>query len=381
MRFRSLWISLCLAGLLWAGPEHGRQALADGLAFLASTQNPNGSFGVIPGAEEAGDVGITGLVLKAFADAPEDLRAPYALAIEKALDYLQAAAREDGAIGDPMQGLGNYRTSMGILALSALDAEKYSDLIAGARDWLMANQFHEGNLDVGRDSPHFGGFGYDKTSSKPDADMSNTQYALEALIAAGVPKDSEVFQRALVFLQRSHDSEANDLPGIKVEGSGGFFYDPALSRNKSTVTEHEDGTVSVAPYASMTYAGLKSMIYAGLDKEDPRVVAAIDWIRAHYTLEENYGLGTRDDPAGSQQGLYYYYGTFARALEAYGERVIVGDDGEEHVWAEDLIAKLVSVQKPEKFWQNENSRWWEQDPVLVTAYACQALGVALAHLD
>ena len=31
-------------------------------------------------------------------------------------------------------------------------------------------------------------------------------------------------------------------------------------------------------YASMTYAGLKSMIYAGLDRDDPRVKAALDYI-------------------------------------------------------------------------------------------------------
>ena len=58
----------------------------------------------------------------------------------------------------------------------------------------------------------------------------------------------------------------------------------------------------------MTYAGLKSMIYAGLTADDPRVKAAYDYITKHYTLDENPGLG--------QQGLYYYYQTFAKALAA-----------------------------------------------------------------
>ena len=56
----------------------------------------------------------------------------------------------------------------------------------------------------------------------------------------------------------------------------------------------------------MTYAGLKSMIYAGLAKEDPRVKAALTYITQHYTLDENPGLG--------QQGLYYYYHTFAKTM-------------------------------------------------------------------
>ncbi len=34
---------------------------------------------------------------------------------------------------------------------------------------------------------------------------------------------------------------------------------------------------------AMTYAGLKSMIYAGLAADDPRVKAAIAYITKHYT--------------------------------------------------------------------------------------------------
>ncbi len=60
----------------------------------------------------------------------------------------------------------------------------------------------------------------------------------------------------------------------------------------------------------MTYAGLKSMIYAGLTPDDPRVKAACDYIKNHYTLDENPGLG--------QQGLYYYYHTFAKAMALLG---------------------------------------------------------------
>jgi squalene-hopene/tetraprenyl-beta-curcumene cyclase len=44
-------------------------------------------------------------------------------------------------------------------------------------------------------------------------------------------------------------------------------------------------------YASMTYAGLKSMIYAGLTPDDPRVKAAVAWLAKNYTLESNPGLG------------------------------------------------------------------------------------------
>ena len=43
----------------------------------------------------------------------------------------------------------------------------------------------------------------------------------------------------------------------------------------------------------MTYAGLKSMIYAGVKHDDPRVKAAYEWIQKHYTLDENPGMGAQ----------------------------------------------------------------------------------------
>jgi hypothetical protein len=69
----------------------------------------------------------------------------------------------------------------------------------------------------------------------------------------------------------------------------------------------------------MTYAGLKSMIYCGVGPDDPRVQAATKWIRQHYTIAENPGMGA--------DGLFYYYHTFAKALDAVGEDEFVDASG------------------------------------------------------
>lgn len=60
----------------------------------------------------------------------------------------------------------------------------------------------------------------------------------------------------------------------------------------------------------MTYSGLKSLVYAGLTKDDPRLKAAVTWIRENYDVNSNPGMG--------DAGLYYYYHTFAKALDALG---------------------------------------------------------------
>ena len=60
----------------------------------------------------------------------------------------------------------------------------------------------------------------------------------------------------------------------------------------------------------MTYAGMQSLIYANVDKNDPRVKLALKWLENSYSLDENPGMGV--------QGLYYYYQAMSKALSAMG---------------------------------------------------------------
>jgi squalene-hopene/tetraprenyl-beta-curcumene cyclase len=120
----------------------------------------------------------------------------------------------------------------------------------------------------------------------------------------------------------------------------------------------------------MTYAGLKSFIYAKVDKSDRRVQAAFNWIRQNYTLNENPPIGP--------QGLYYNFHTMSKALNAYGEEVFTDAQGRSHDWRSELISKLVSLQHGDGYWVNENGRWWENQKELVTAYTVLALEIALS---
>ena len=120
-------------------------------------------------------------------------------------------------------------------------------------------------------------------------------------------------------------------------------------------------------YASMTYAGLKSFLYAGVSKDDQRVRAAMTWISSHYDLDSNPGLG--------QQGLYYYYHVFGKTMQAMDQDEITDTKGVKHDWRKDLTEVLAKRQQADGSWTNaENSaRWYEGDPNLVTAYSLLAL--------
>ena len=116
----------------------------------------------------------------------------------------------------------------------------------------------------------------------------------------------------------------------------------------------------------MTYAGLKSLLYADISKDDPRVKAALRWISGNYTLEMNPGLN-------NAQGLYYYYHTYATALRAYGQDTITDAKGVKHDWRKELEAKLAAVQLPDGSYVNAADRWMESNPVLVTTYVVLSL--------
>jgi squalene-hopene/tetraprenyl-beta-curcumene cyclase len=128
----------------------------------------------------------------------------------------------------------------------------------------------------------------------------------------------------------------------------------------------------------MTYAGLLSLIYAEVAKDDPRVQSAFKWAANHWTLDENPGMGP--------QGLYYFYNVMAKSLAAVGQEQVPAGGGRPPVsWRTEMIRKLISLQQVEKdgsgegYWLNSNNRWLESDPVLVTAYSLIALDVAIGR--
>lgn len=353
-------------------------ALIDkGLTFLKDQQKPDGGW-----ASEKEPPAITALVLRAFVLDPKyPVETPF---VRKGFDRLLSFQLENGGIYRDL--LANYNTAIAISALAAANRDEYRERLDKAVAYLKGLQWTEATRpehddatrgqQVVRDEkdPFFGGWGYggrSRGAGRPD--LSNAQMALDALHDAGIPPSDPAFQRALAFVSRLQNHRAtNDQPWAGDDG--GFIYGPADTRKgESFAGEYttSDGDRRLRSYGSMTYAGLKSMIYAGLTRDDPRVQAAWKWITSNWTLDENPGM-RHAGAENAQHGLYYYYHTLARALNEYDQPVIETADGKRIDWRVAFVEQLEKLQKPDGSFVGD-ARWMEANPVLVTSYVVLAL--------
>lgn len=372
--------------------EQARAMISRAHAYLIAAQDPaTGGWSISPTGPNF--PGISGLVVMGLAERQlrGELDEAGRAALDRGVAYLLAQQQPDGGIYNGL--LPSYNTSIAIAALSKVDSEAARAGVKRALDFLLTLQWGEGatprpGLDesaqvVPSDHPFYGGWGYGR-HGRPD--LSNTAWAIEALHAAGLPEDDPAYARALTFLQRIQmDERINTMPYAAGSRQGGFIYATSENSEKIGVGQSmagmmdetlSDGTAAsrLRSYGSMTYSGFKSLIYAGLTRDDPRVLAAHGWLRRHYTLAENPGLGT--------DGMYYYFVALARALDAFGEPTITPitpdapEGGTPRAWGADVVARLAELQNPDGDFRSVDDRWMENNPVLITAYGVLALQAA-----
>ena len=348
-------LSLALAPVApsFAGPamddaltDKAKHAVDAGLHYLRGTQAEDGSW--------SKSVGVTALALRAYLESPRGYSEADGAFITRPVKFLMDHVNPDGSISETDQNQ-SYNTAVAMVALQATNNPAYADTIKNAQQFLAKHMVDEGE---GYDPGHqyYGGIGYGG-DERPD--LSNTYMAIEALRDTDLDPKDPVWQKALIFVSRSqNNSETNDMEWAG--NDGGFAYMPGYSPHGEAVS-----------YGSMTSAGLLSLLFAGVDKSDPRVQAAYGWIRNNYTLDANPG-------AKENAGLFYYYNAFSKAMAAYGEPEVTDSTGTAHNWRNDLATKLISLQDAHGSWVNkESTRWWEGDPNLCTAWSVIALDQAL----
>lgn len=359
--------------------EHKRRAeiiASRAMDYLTSRQGVD-TMGFDDDPETQTLPALTGLVVTGFMlDPGVDERHPV---VSTATRYILKHVQPDGGIYKDI--LPSYNTAICISALALVNKPQALEGMLNATKFLRTLQYSDTNSTNPNDPgfeepitinhPYYGGVGYGK-HGRPD--LSNLSFFIQALHDAGVSSNDEAFQRAQVFLSRVQMSDqVNEMPYADGTDQGGFIYatveniesvdglaGQSMAGTTIETTESGEELVRLRAYGSMTYAGFKSLLYSNLDPDDARVQEAWKWIEANYTLEENPGMG--------MQGYYYYLCTMARALDAAGINEINGRN-----WREEMIDKIYELQFDNGAFRVLESRWMENNDILIAAYALIAV--------
>jgi len=263
-------------GLLSTGPDIPETVLREayasmrrGVDYLIEKQKKDGSWIHHPA--------VTGLCVMALHNSGgtlEDKKGNEA--ILKGLGFLRKFVQKGGSIWlkGQKREYPNYTTAVALCAIATVNDPKDEAIMRAARKYLIDSQITD------KENVNFGGIGYGK-EGPGNSDLSNTQWALEALYLTDhldkepkvkSPEDTKksklAWKNAVQFLSKlQHVPETNDEVWVVKDKNdpnrGSFIY----KSNESKDSKKEGEEKGLKGYAGMTYAGMKSMIYAKLKKE------------------------------------------------------------------------------------------------------------------
>ncbi|MDK2781865.1 MAG: hypothetical protein PWR13_893 [Archaeoglobi archaeon] len=139
------------------------------------------------------------------------------------VELLKERIKENGQIGDYI-----HTTIWGILALSSVGED-----VSKSVEWLKSQQNEDG------------GFSWIPGG---DSDFDDTAAAIQALIAGGEPRDSEVIQKALEYLRRGQNED------------GGMSYEEGLQSNSASDAWTIQALVSAGVNPAEWKKGEKSVV-------------------------------------------------------------------------------------------------------------------------
>ena len=377
---RPLLLALLTIGLIAGETTPPAKAEVNALltqaqAWMLSQQQADGAF--VPG--KTFTLGITAMSALALASPPHALPKDHP-ALVNALAFIDGFRQKDGGVYALDEGLGNYTTSLAL--------QVYVLIRPGDRAPIEAAQrFLLGLQNTDQDSLGFGGIGYgDK--GKGHEDLSNTSYALQALRDSGVPAESPQMQAALKFLEKCQDlSSVNKQPWVGAAGGkngpGGAVYGPADAKGsweKQDPSQSEKFTTT----GTMSYSLLSSYLTLQLSPEDPRVAAALAWVKNAYQFETNPGMAE----GKTLQGIFHYYALMGRTFALMKTDTLDLGNGRIVDWRADLFAHIKAKAQTVKlddgtsaaFWINSAPRWAEGMPHLTTSYMLRALKAISSRL-
>lgn len=278
--------------------------LRDAARYLWAQQADDGGFhSTTYGLLRSGQ-SLTPFVLLALLAVPESESSPPTGALERALDFIKANTNAEGALGlmdDLAADYPNYATALAVCAIVKAKRRGYERVIEPMIAQLRSQQFSEANGWTSEQAP-YGGWGMGGPIHHPPetghVDLSMTRHVLEALQVAGVAPSEPAMTRALVFLERSQNSD------------GGFYFSPV----NPEINKAGQSGGSFASYGTTTADGVLALRAAGVVDDDSRIANAIAWLRNHHLPDSAPGFEPRTGQTWSLGLRFYYAHAIARVL-------------------------------------------------------------------
>jgi hypothetical protein len=352
-----------------ASEEEIEASIVAGLAWLASQQNADGSWGF----SVCDKVAYTGLAVLKFETRareldmdPLDPEYEYYAQVSNGLDYIVANANNQAIgvqpAGDPDgdgDGIGTwfgpcsqhsvYNTGIAMMAIAASGhPELYGDILQDAVDWMA---WAQADVDCG---VHRGGWRY---WADCDSDNSNSGYATLGLgfaeypppcgVGNGIAVPQFVKDELSIWIDVIQDDVNGDT------NDGGSHYIPY------------GGWVNILKTGNLLY----EMALVGDTIDTQRVTDAIDYIERHWNDAGGCGTGW----VNHRQAMF----TMMKGFESLGIELIDldGDGAAETDWFDVVSTHLVSTQDADGGWPTD---CWG-DRILSTAWALLTLEKAVCE--
>lgn len=289
------------------------EAIGKAITFLRAQQRPDGAI-----VDRRNETAMTSLAIMAMASVgiqPSD-PTPEGTSMRRALAFVLDEKRQDeqgyfgGSDGSRMYGHGITTLMLTEMLGMGVDAEQdraIRERCQKAIDLILAAQQRR------KPVPYRGGWRYTPTSN--DADLSVSVWQLMALRSAkndGMDIPASAIREAVEYLKRSYASTL-DPNGLPDNRASGFCYTPG-QRSASF---------------AMTAAGLLAMQVCG-EYESPLVAGAADWLLEHPPKwkERFFFYGTYY----YAQGMYQRGGKWAEIAQQQVQQILLEQQRNDGSW-------------------------------------------------
>jgi len=311
----------------YGGTLESERAVQRGLAYLARTQNRDGSWGRPVRDNKYGrvQVGKTGLALLAFLASGHtqfsetNYTANVGLALEFLLSTQHRGTGHFGITSSYSHGIATYAIAE---AYAMTSDPSLRPSLERAVTWILMNQYRETS-----DPQWFGGWGYYYPDRRrvadewPRASVAAWQVmALESARIGGLEVPEVHLDAAKIYLLNSFDSRL---------GQFRYSHDPSRLRSKWPALP------------ASTPASIFALLLLDHDADDPRIHRGLRYV--HERAPQDYRRGSDDQFVLEAVGnlYFWYYGTLAMFLRG-------GDDWDR--WNENLRDLLVEAQNEDGSW-------------------------------